>query len=220
MKYSYIFEINKALSQAYKRNIQLSFPEYGATEEDLAADIDCALEVWRKNVDQFRSDNSDRFTAKAPMPPEVRDLCFFLKECQGIARRRANQVTGDSDAWEGRAFSLAIAVGIVTSYFPDEGQSGWQDKNQSKTKGETHRPTAQLKDYLNGVTVDAFKEELLPKVQGNSPSGLGEIVRKEVRSGRLTKRNGYIAAFLRAFDIYSQNNLNGIRKYLKRRTGA
>lgn len=185
MKYSYIFEINKALSQAYKRNIQLSFPEYGVTEEDLAADIDCALEVWRKNVDQFRSDNSDRFTAQAPMPPEVRDLCFFLKECQGIARRRASQVTGDSDAWDDRACSLAFAVGVVTSYYPHE-----DDTTHKKTTiGKQTRP---FDEYVLCNDVSGFKALLksqLTNKNGSMKRGkeAAGVIGDAIRTKKLSK---------------------------------
>ncbi|MBQ6073508.1 MAG: hypothetical protein IJK90_06315 [Bacteroidales bacterium] len=215
MKYSYVFDINRALSRAFTRNIQLSLREGGATVEDLASDIDVALDLWRSNVDRFRSDNSARFASRSPMPPEVRDLAFFLKECRGIARRRANYGGEDNNAWDDRAFGLAIAVGIVASYYPEDDQSSRREKNQSKTRGEAHRPTAHLSDYLIGVTVDAFRGDLSPKVRGKKGSAIGEIIRKEILAGRLLRKRGYVSAFLREFDLMEQKQ--GVCKYLRRR---
>ena len=84
------------------------------------------------------------------------------------------------------------------------------------TTVEAHRPRVQLSEYLIGVTVDAFKDELSPKVQGRKATDIGKIIRKEVLSGRLSKKRGYITAFLRAFGLDNQNTVNGVCKYFKR----
>lgn len=214
MKYQYVFEINTALSRAFTRSIQLSVGEGDVTVEDIASDIDSALGTWRANVNCFRSDNSDRFTAGQPMPPEVKDLLFLLRQSYDFAKARAACDAEDSGEWSDRKFGLALAIGVVSSYYP-AAENG-PTTSTTKTTGEAGRPKGQLSDFLDGVTLEDFKAELSPQLEGKKGAGIGEVMRKQIKNGRLLSKKGFIAAFLREFGL-DEKFVDGIRKYFKRR---
>lgn len=214
MKYQYVFEINAALSRAFTRSIQLSVGEGDVTVEEIASDIDSALGTWRASVNCFRSENSDRFTAGLPMPPEVKDLLFLLRQSYDFSKSRVACDVEDSGEWSDRLRGLALAIMVVSSYYPDAENE--PTTSTTKATGKAGRPKGQLSDFLDGVTVEDFKAEISPQLKGKKGAGIGEVMRKQIQNGRLLNKKGFIAPFLREFGL-KEDFVDGITKYFKRR---
>lgn len=226
MKYQYVFEINRALSRAFTRSIQLSVGEGDVTVEEIASDIDSALGTWRANVNCFRSDNSDRFTAGQPMPPEVKDLLFFLRQSYDFAKSRAACDAEDSGEWSDRLRGLALAIGVVLSYYPDA-ENGSTTSTTTKGKSNQHRSPDKGFDYYVGSNFDAdFVRDSIKKRLDDHKGGVkggieaARVFLRAIKEGEITA-NTMKKAFYKEFNLSGtyRTFTDGIKR-LERASGS
>ncbi len=207
-------EITKALSKVfysdcgqYYTAIACEFKPLNLfCNTDFVADVDAAVEILKKHVWTFRTNNSDAAAKGLKMPPEIGVILSLLERCVRIFDGVTSETYADPNArlaWSIRTGVFETWAGLIRQYYPPVVPAS--KKGNKRAAGRPDRP---IEYYMLTDDKEGYKDTLrknmdvLKKIGGGecSAKDVGGFIGVEIEKGRL-RNDVSVAEFCRVFNL-------------------